>query len=44
MFIYRNDKRLIQVVLVDKIDGLEAYSVLKTKKKKQILEGKILHG
>ena len=45
--VHRSEERLIQDARADKIDGLEAASVLRRSKKEKILEGweeKILHG
>ena len=47
VFVHRSEERLIQTARGDKIDGLEAASVLKRSKKKKRLEDwqkKVLHG
>ena len=47
VYVHRSEERLIQAARGDKIDGLEAASVLKRSKKKKRLEDweeKVLHG
>ena len=47
VYVHGSEKRLIQAARRDKIDGLEAASVLKRSKKKKRLEDceeKVLHG
>ena len=47
MYVHGSEKRLIQAARGDKIDGLEAASVLKRSNKEQRLEDweeKVLHG
>ena len=47
MYVHGSEERLIQAASGDKIDGLEASSVLKRSKKKKRLEDwdkKVLHG
>ena len=46
VYAHRNEERLIQAARGDKIDGLEAASVLKRSKKEKRLEDweKVLHG
>ena len=47
MYVHGCEERLIQAPRGNKIDGLEAISVLKTSKKEKRLkdwEGKVLHG
>ena len=47
VYVYQSEQRLIQVVRGDKIDGLEAASVLKRSKKEKRFkdwEEKVLHG
>ena len=47
MYVHGSEERLIQPARGDKIDGLEASSVLKRSKKEKKLEGweeKVLHG
>ena len=47
MYVHGSEKRLIQAARGDKIDGLEAASVLKRSKKEKRLEDweeKVLHG
>ena len=47
MYVHESEERLIQATRRDKIDGLEAASVLKRSKKKKRLEDweeKVVHG
>ena len=47
VYVHGSDERLIQTAIGDKIDGLEAASVLKRSKKEKRLEAceyKVLHG
>ena len=47
MYVHGSEERLIQAAIGDKIDGLEAASVLKRLKKEKRLEDweeKVLHG